>query len=457
MSSGACDVLPHELIEDIVTWNFKVYKHCVRKLPLIAREPQVQAIARRKFLRIETVDGITRYVAGGRLHRVDGPARFCKNGCGVWYLRGRVGRYDDAPSIYRVRPCNICDGDIEILYNIYGTVYEHTGMKCAWIVGDRIYRKVGPSMITTGGAEHWLKRGEYHRLDGPCIVCPNGCRAWATHGNFGGYDDATKPGVDLNPNCDDCRIMLTVKLLGSNTDIRIDAVTAWFDRGRISRQDDLPAIIAGNGDRYWLSGGLIHRANGPAIVYANGQQEWFQNGMKHRDGDQPASIHPNGQMTWFQNGLEHRDGGPAYIHPNGVETWFQHGKKHRDGDLPAMKTPVGLYWLQNGEYNRDYGPSVVADDYEIWHQDGVIHRMDGPAYIQYGVVMEFLCNGMLSDTEYPSVIRNDKLIWYRDGVIHRDDGPAMVCKAGCKHWYRYGVELFTFIGTDHLSVNDMQA
>jgi hypothetical protein len=48
--------------------------------------------------------------------------------------------------------------------------------------------------------------------------------------------------------------------------------------------------------------GELHRDNGPATEYADGDKEWYRNGRRHRD-DGPAIECANGYKSWYQNGI----------------------------------------------------------------------------------------------------------------------------------------------------------
>lgn len=55
-------------------------------------------------------------------------------------------------------------------------------------------------------------------------------------------------------------------------------------------------------NKVWRSGGLLHRTNGPAIEYSNGDLEWFVNGRRHRE-DGPSFIkHSYEYKEWWING-----------------------------------------------------------------------------------------------------------------------------------------------------------
>ena len=61
----------------------------------------------------------------------------------------------------------------------------------------------------------------------------------------------------------------------------------------------------------------------------------YKNGCLHRDGDLPAVISGD-REEWWVNDKRHREGDlPALINGN-YSAWFRNGELHREGDLPAV-------------------------------------------------------------------------------------------------------------------------
>jgi len=91
----------------------------------------------------------------------------------------------------------------------------------------------------------------------------------------------------------------------------------------------------------------LHRTDGPAAEYLNGDREWFIHGYKHRDGA-PAVTWESGYEAWYVRGVRHRADGPAQTYPNGDRKWYVHGVLHRT-DGPAVENANGLCeWWLNG-------------------------------------------------------------------------------------------------------------
>ena len=78
-------------------------------------------------------------------------------------------------------------------------------------------------------------------------------------------------------------------------------------------------------DQEWTVDGLLHRTDGPAVIWRNGRQEWWVNGLLHRT-DGPAYNAPDGTQAWWLNGLRHRLDGPAVIWADGRQEWYINGK-----------------------------------------------------------------------------------------------------------------------------------
>ena len=73
--------------------------------------------------------------------------------------------------------------------------------------------------------------------------------------------------------------------------------------GKLHREDG-PAVEWNNGDKYWFKNGDYHRKDGPAIEYANGSKEWYKNGLRHRE-DGPAIEYIDGTKSWYLKGIHY--------------------------------------------------------------------------------------------------------------------------------------------------------
>jgi hypothetical protein len=78
--------------------------------------------------------------------------------------------------------------------------------------------------------------------------------------------------------------------------------------------------------------GELHRTDGPAIKYDNGDREWWVNGKRHRT-DGPAVVRADYYQEYWQNNKLHRTDGPAVIHAEGYQEWWVNGKF-----LPSKQT-----------------------------------------------------------------------------------------------------------------------
>jgi hypothetical protein len=47
---------------------------------------------------------------------------------------------------------------------------------------------------------------------------------------------------------------------------------------------------------------ILHREDGPAAVYSNGDKAWYIHGKRHRE-DGPAQIFSDGKLKWWLNGI----------------------------------------------------------------------------------------------------------------------------------------------------------
>jgi hypothetical protein len=144
----------------------------------------------------------------------------------------------------------------------------------------------------------------------------------------------------------------TLALLHFCGDFKQRDAIGYYIEGRFHRnENDLPAVVAVNGDQYWVRRGDLHRDGDlPAVILANGELQWWRNGKLHRDGDFPAKIYADGELEWYKNGKRHRDGDlPARITFNNIQFWYKHGKEHRDNNQPSCVSPDGYkHWCVEG-------------------------------------------------------------------------------------------------------------
>jgi hypothetical protein len=112
------------------------------------------------------------------------------------------------------------------------------------------------------------------------------------------------------------------------------------------------------GTFYYDGDDLLHRTDGPAREFSNGECEWFVHGKRHRE-DGPAVTwpipRPNkeqepavcGYEAWYVNGVRHRADGPAQVYPNGDRVWYFQGELHRE-DGPAVEESDRRAWYTHG-------------------------------------------------------------------------------------------------------------
>lgn len=83
--------------------------------------------------------------------------------------------------------------------------------------------------------------------------------------------------------------------------------------------------VDGNGNVTYMNKSRLHREDGPAREFSNGDKEWWVDGLLHRV-DGPAIDRVNGQQFWYIKGLLHREDGPAAIYPNSSATHYLNGR-----------------------------------------------------------------------------------------------------------------------------------
>lgn len=79
--------------------------------------------------------------------------------------------------------------------------------------------------------------------------------------------------------------------------------------------------IDSDGIEFWYKNNLIHKDNGPAIIWPEGNEQWHKNGKRRRTNG-PVMIYPNGKEEWRKSKRKRRTDAPAEIWPNGCEFRF---------------------------------------------------------------------------------------------------------------------------------------
>lgn len=80
----------------------------------------------------------------------------------------------------------------------------------------------------------------------------------------------------------------------------------WIN-GDLSREDG-PAAEYNPADKYnlhksWWVGGKRHRVEGPALIWGDGSKFWFSNNLLHRE-DGPAIEKGDGTTEWWSKGYK---------------------------------------------------------------------------------------------------------------------------------------------------------
>ncbi len=98
---------------------------------------------------------------------------------------------------------------------------------------------------------------------------------------------------------------------------------------------------------------ILHRTDGPAVEWYDGDKEWYFNGKRHRT-DGPAIEWYDGAKEWYVNGELHREDGPAIEYASGDKRFYINGK-----------------YLTKDEFLKRTAPEIVLTMDEIATKFGV--------------------------------------------------------------------------------------
>ena len=85
----------------------------------------------------------------------------------------------------------------------------------------------------------------------------------------------------------------------SKLNICVDGTKEWKNYKRELHREDGPAVEYVDGDKCWYQHSQPHRIDGPAIDWQD-LKEWYIDGKLHRIGG-PAQEFDDGTKRWYKN------------------------------------------------------------------------------------------------------------------------------------------------------------
>ena len=107
----------------------------------------------------------------------------------------------------------------------------------------------------------------------------------------------------------------------------------------------------------WFYNGFLHREDGPAVEYSDGEKEWYINGKRHRE-DGPAREWSNGDKMWYKNGKRHREDGPA-VDTDGFKAWYLNDIRYTEAEFLAKTQPAKELTIAQIEEILGYSIKIV--------------------------------------------------------------------------------------------------
>lgn len=85
-------------------------------------------------------------------------------------------------------------------------------------------------------------------------------------------------------------------------------------------------------DKVKINGVVHYRIETKDFVY------YLVNGMYHREDNRAAIFYPTGTCYWYKHGQIHRENGPAIQFANGDQRWYKNGKELTEEEFNKEKT-----------------------------------------------------------------------------------------------------------------------
>jgi len=100
-------------------------------------------------------------------------------------------------------------------------------------------------------------------------------------------------------------------------------------------------IKSENGVIRYYKDDVLHKEDGPAIIYPNEYEEWVIDGKTSRK-DGPAIIYADGYKEWVVDGVTHRVDGPAVVRSDGTEAYYLYGTMYSKEEYYKILPTIGL-------------------------------------------------------------------------------------------------------------------
>ena len=123
---------------------------------------------------------------------------------------------------------------------------------------------------------------------------------------------------------------------------------------------DYTVRVYESGYTEWRKNGELHREDGPAFVWANGDKFWYLNGKPHRE-DGPAVEYADGSKAWWLKGKLNRKDGPALECVNGYKEWWLNGEELTEEEFNARNMYIKDIVSDIPVMTFNSEPSVVED------------------------------------------------------------------------------------------------
>jgi hypothetical protein len=104
---------------------------------------------------------------------------------------------------------------------------------------------------------------------------------------------------------------------------------------------------------------ILHREDGPACEFYDGNKVWYQNGKCPRE-DGPAIEWSDGSGWWYLNGHYHREDGPALEWTNGRKCWYLNGIEYSEVQFNKKMNPAQKININGREFTVEELNSLIA-------------------------------------------------------------------------------------------------
>lgn len=278
-----------------------------------------------------------------------------------------------------------------------GVCFTESDKATHHLVNGQYHRTDGPAYLSDS-SKVWFVNGKHHRLDGPSVEHADGRKYWYINGSA--YIESefikeiTRRRIEEENEAakvaayakelkffEEKTVKLQEQLLRMIKKVETKTPTLPVFRSMFEIPHDFTGTctLESINAQVWFQDRMVHRLDGPAVMFFNGKKEWWINGVNLTE--EMFNKHPSVTQKKLDDVFEDGNAGVDLS-----KFGFKTGKKEslpEDIKLPEMKGLQHFPNIYHAPFNF-VGWASIGDIKRICRlEKGSYHNLDGPAAFDY--------------------------------------------------------------------------